>query len=430
MGFAENAVPFGLLGEHLGHSASPEIHAAFGNPDYSLYEVAPDALADFLKSPHLRGLNVTIPYKQAVMPYCAKLSPLAESIGSVNTLIRENDGTWTGYNTDAYGLRTMLRLAGLSFAGQNVLVLGNGGVSQTIQAVAKIDGAAKVSVASRRGVINYDNLADVCVDTTFLVNATPVGMYPHAGERLVDLHAFLMLSGITEVIYNPCRTALMLDADAMKIPYAGGFPMLVAQAKQAEELFFARTISDEEMTAVGAELQRTCENIVLIGMPGSGKTTIGQKIAALTGRELIDTDEEIVRKYEKTIPQIFAEQGETVFRQMEREVIAEQSQKRGVILVTGGGAVTTPENESHLRSNGRIYEISRDLSLLARDGRPLSMNTDLQKMAEKRAPLYAKFSDVTIKNSTSPQDAAEAVWRDFCAYTRHQWTEPQSAGNA
>lgn len=423
-------VPFGLLGEHLGHSASPEIHAAFGNPDYRLYEVAPDGLSDFLKTPYLRGLNVTIPYKQAVMPFCTKLSPLAESIGSVNTLIREKDGTWTGYNTDAYGLRTMLRLQGLLFEGQSVLVLGNGGVSQTIQAVAKIDGATKVSVASRRGALNYDNLAEECADTTFLVNATPVGMYPKAGETLVDLHAFPKLSGVAEVIYNPCRTRLMLDAKVLKIPYAGGFPMLVAQAKQAEELFFGHTISDEEMTNVGAELQRTCENIVLIGMPGSGKTTIGQKLAKLTGREIVDTDEEIVRKYEKSIPQIFAEQGETVFRQMEREVIAEQSQKRGIILVTGGGAVTTPENEAHLHSNGRIYEVSRDLSLLARDGRPLSMHGDLQKMAEQRAPLYAKFSDVTIKNSTSPQDAAEAVWRDFCAYTRHQWTEPQPARNA
>lgn len=429
MDFASSSHHFGLLGAKLGHSASPEIHAAFGNPDYGLFEIEEQALPDFLKSSHLRGLNVTIPYKQTVIPFCARLSPLAAAIGSVNTLIRENDGSWTGYNTDAYGLRHMMRLGGLSFAGQRVLVLGNGGVSQTIQAIAKIDGAASVSVASRRGALNYTNLSQ-CADATLIVNATPVGMYPNAGENLVDLRDFPQLQGVAEVIYNPCRTALMQQAFALKIPCAGGFPMLVAQAKQAEELFFRTEIGAAEMTRVGAELQRTCENIVLIGMPGSGKSTIGRLLSDLTQRTLIDTDDEIVRKYGKNIPQIFADDGEAAFRQMEHTVIAEQSQKRGVILVTGGGAVTTAANESPLRSNGRIYEISRSIDLLSRQGRPLSQSADLHEMYQKRAPLYAKFSDVTIKNDTAPEEAAQQIWSDFCAYSRHQWTEPEPAGSA
>ncbi len=430
MDYRNSATPFGLLGEHLGHSASPEIHAAFGNPDYALFEVAPDAIEDFLNMPYLRGLNVTIPYKQTVMAYCRTFSPLAEAIGSVNTMIREKDGSWTGYNTDAYGLRYMMQRGGLSFTGQDVLVLGNGGVSKTIQAVAKLDGAASVSVASRSGALNYDNLVQSVPDTTLIVNATPVGMYPKSGESLVDLREFPKLSGVAEVIYNPCRTALLQQAQQLGLSYAVGFPMLVAQAKQAEELFFDREISAEKMAEVGARLQRDCENIVLIGMPGSGKTTIGQRLAEMTGRTLMDTDAEIVRTYKMEIPQIFAQHGEAVFREMEHTVLAKAAQTRGIILVTGGGAVTTAANESPLRENGRIYEIARPLGRLARDGRPLSMQNDLSELAARRAPLYEKFRDLKIENTASVDMAAEAVWRDFCAYTRHQWTESEPAGDA
>lgn len=420
---------YGLLGGHLGHSASPEIHAQFGNRDYGLFEVEENDLEQFLKTTYLRGINVTIPYKQAVMAYCKRLDPLAEQIGSVNTMVRERDGSWTGYNTDAYGLRYMMSCAGMTFAGQNVVVLGNGGVSQTVQAVAKSDGATSVRVVSRRGELNYDNL-DNCADATILVNATPVGMYPNAGAAAVDLLRFPKLQGVVELIYNPCRTALIQQAMKLKIAYTQGFHMLVAQAKQAEELFFGKKFSAEEMVAVGSKLQQNCENIVLIGMPGCGKTTIGLWLCDLTGRMMCDTDEVIVRKYGRSIPDIFAQDGEASFREMEREVIAELSQKRGMILCTGGGAVVTPENESALRQNGRIYMISRDIDQLAKNGRPISMSTDLRELAAKRAPLYDKFADVYVENNADTEETADEIWSDFCEYTRHQWTESEPAGRA
>ena len=420
---------YGLLGEHLGHSASPEIHGAFGNADYGLYEVQPKQLEMFLKSTYLRGLNVTIPYKQAVIPYCAKLDTLAEKIGSVNTMVRAEDGSWVGYNTDAYGLRYMVRRAGMTFAGQDVVVLGNGGVSQTVQAVAKCDGAASVRVVSRRGELNYDNI-EKCADATILVNTTPVGMYPNAGKSVVDLRMFPKLRGVVELIYNPCRTALIQQAISLEIPYTQGFQMLVAQAKQAEELFFGTEISAEKMLEVGSKLQQNCENIVLIGMPGCGKSTIGRLLGQISGMKVFDTDDEIVRKFERNITDIFAEDGEATFREMEREVVADLAQKRGVILCTGGGVVVTPENESALRQNGRIYTISRDIELLAKNGRPLSLNGDIHAMAEKRAPLYAKFADVTVENNASAEETTDEIWSDFCAYTRYQWTESESFGDA
>lgn len=424
-----NRTAFGLLGERLGHSVSPAIHAAFGNADYSLYEISPNDFSDFLNSPHLRGLNVTIPYKQAVIPYCSQLDQLAAEIGSVNTMVRQADGTWKGFNTDAYGLRYMMQRAGITFLHENVVILGNGGVSQTVQAIARKDGAASVRVVSRRGELNYTNL-EKCADATVLVNATPVGMYPNAGVSPVSLDNFPQLRGVVELIYNPCRTALIQQAIERKIPYTQGFQMLVAQAKQAHEFFFNTTLSAETMMQVGGALQRDCENIVLIGMPGCGKSLIGKLLGALTNRKTFDTDAEITRRAGKPIPQIFAEDGEDAFRKLEHEVVTELSMQRGIILMTGGGVVTRPENEMPLRSNSRIYMISRDIDLLSRDGRPLSQQGDLHEMAAKRAPLYEKFKDVTINNNGLPDTAAQAVWSDFCAYSCHQWAESESAGHS
>ena len=423
--------PYGLIGRKLGHSISPEIHAALGNPHYSLYELEPDELSAFLADTRLKALNVTIPYKIDVIPFCASLDPLAEAIGSVNTLVRQEDGTWKGYNTDAYGLRSMMRAGGLTFSGQQVLVLGNGGVSQTIQAIAKLDGCASLTVLDLTGTAySYDDLPQFYDSTTLIVNATPVGMYPKAGRSLVDLELFSKLTGAAEVIYNPQRTAMLLQAERMGLPYAGGLTMLVAQAKQAAEHFFGQSVDDAKIAEIGAQMQQDAENIVLIGMPGSGKTTIGEALAKLTGREAIDLDAEIVKKAGKSIPEIFAESGEDGFRAVESEVTAECGARRGVILLTGGGVVTREINYAPLRSNGRIYQICRPIEQLSREGRPLSQNADLHAMAEKRMPLYRAWAAAQIENDRTPEAAAEEIWRDFCAYTRAQWTEFESAGRA
>ena len=427
----EFQTPYGLIGRKLGHSISPEIHAALGNPHYSLYELEPDELPVFLADTRLKALNVTIPYKIDVIPLCASLDPLAEAIGSVNTLVRQADGTWKGYNTDAYGLRCMMRTGGLTFSGADVLVLGNGGVSQTIQAVAKLDGCRSLTVLDIKGTeFNYDDLPRFYDSTTLLVNATPVGMYPNAGKSLADLTKFPHLKGVADVIYNPARTALLLQAKALGIPYAGGLTMLVAQAKQAAEHFFGKAIDDAKIAEIGANMQRDAENIVLIGMPGSGKSTIGNALEALTGRPQIDLDAEIVKKAGKPIPDIFAEGGEDAFRKIESEVVREQSAARGVILVTGGGVVTRAENFDPLRSNGRIYQICRPVSELSREGRPLSIGADLSEMEAVRMPLYRALADVQIENNRSPEDAAAEIWRDYCAYTRAEWSEFESAGTA
>ena len=426
----EFKTPYGLIGRKLGHSISPQIHAALGNPQYSLYELEPDELPVFLADTRLSALNVTIPYKIDVIGLCAELDPLAEAIGSVNTLVRQQSGAWKGYNTDAYGLRCMLRAGGVSFADAHVLVLGNGGVSQTIQAVARLDGCASLTVLDLAGTeYTYDDLPRFFGSTTVLVNATPVGMYPNAGKALVDLRDFPQLRGVAEVIYNPLRTALLLQAEELGLPCAGGLVMLVAQAKQAAEHFFGQPVPDSKIAEIGADMQRDAENIVLIGMPGSGKSTIGDALAALTGRRQIDLDAEIVKKAGKPIPEIFAEGGEDAFRRIESAVVREQSAARGVILVTGGGVVTRGENYAPLRSNGRMYQICRPTDQLSRAGRPLSQNADLEQMAAVRMPLYRKWAHVQIENTGTPQEAAAEIWRDFCAYTRTEWAEFEHAGN-
>lgn len=423
--------PYGLIGRKLGHSISPEIHAALGNPHYSLYELEPEELPEFLADTRLKALNVTIPYKIAVIPHCARLDPLAEIIGSVNTLVRQPDNTWKGYNTDAYGLRCMMRAGGLSFEGAHVLLLGNGGVSQTIQAVAKLDGCASLTVLDLQGAeFTYDDMPKFYERTTLLVNATPVGMYPNAGKSLADLRNFPNLRGVADVIYNPARTALLLQAEELGIPYAGGLTMLVAQAKQAAEHFFGNPVDDVKIAEIGADMQRDAENIVLIGMPGCGKSTIGNALEKLTGRPQVDLDAEIVKKAGKPIPEIFAEGGEDAFRKIESEVVREQGAQRGVILVTGGGVVTRAENYAPLRSNGRIYQICRPVEELSRDGRPLSIGADLNEMAAVRMPLYQKFADAAVENNRTPEAAAEEIWRDYCAYTRAEWTEFEHAGNS
>jgi shikimate dehydrogenase len=405
---------FGLIGRRLAHSYSVPIHRALGNEHYALYELEPEALGAFLKRPDIGGLNVTIPYKRDVMAHCDELNETAREIGSVNTIVRRQDGRLAGYNTDAYGLAYMAMRAGISLGGKKVVILGSGGASLTAQYVAKRECASEIVVVSREGTDNYENLANHR-DAQILINTTPVGMYPHTGEMPVDPVLFPALEGVLELIYNPRKTALLFRAQEFGIPCASGLSMLIAQAKAAEELFFDCTIADDENEGILRMMQQSAQNIVLIGMPGSGKTTVGTALARLSGRTAIDLDEQIVLAAGKPIPQIFTQDGEAAFRTLEREQAQRWGKESGMILITGGGIVKDERNYQPLAQNGRIYEIARELTLLPREGRPLSQATDLAQMQRERARLYARFRDAVVDNSETPQITAERIWHDFCA---------------
>ena len=407
---------YGLLGRKLGHSWSAPIHAALGCADYRLIELEPEELGAFLAREDIGGLNVTIPYKRDVMAYCDVLDPMAEAIGSVNTLVRRADGKLYGYNTDAAGFCFMAQRAGIGFAGKKTLVLGSGGASRTAAACAKRLGAREVVVISRSGENNYTNLGRHA-DTERIVNTTPVGMYPNNGAAAVDLTAFPTCAGVLDLIYNPRRTALLLRAEARGIPCSDGLPMLVAQAVAAEERFFDKAIPASENERILAQLRREMTNLILIGMPGSGKTTVGEALSRLTGREAVDLDQMIETTAGCSIPEIFRREGESGFRARERAAAEEAGKRTGVILLTGGGIIKTAENYAALHQNGRIYQLVRDLSLLPTEGRPLSQGADLAAMWRERAPLYARFRDVEIDNSGTVEDTAAAIWRDFCAHS-------------
>lgn len=406
---------YGLLGRKLGHSWSVPIHTALGCAGYRLIELEPEALPAFLSREDIGGLNVTIPYKMDVMPLCDKIDDRAAAIGSVNTIVRRG-GKLLAFNTDADGFCFMARRAGVDFHGRKVLVLGSGGASRTAVACARQLGAREVVVISRSGPDNYENLSRHA-DADIVVNTTPVGMYPGNGDAPVDLHAFPRCRGVLDVIYNPHRTALLLQAQALGIPCSDGLAMLVAQAKAAEEHFFSRPIPDDETERILSALRHETENIVLIGMPGCGKSTVGAALAALTGREAVDIDAEIERRAGCTIPEIFARGGEAAFRRLEHQATAEAGKRTGCILLTGGGAVKTPENYGALRQNGRIYHLLRDVGALPTDGRPLSQGADLAAMWRERKPLYERFRDVVIDNNGPAEETARAIWRDFCAYS-------------
>lgn len=398
----------GLLGEKLGHSYSPQIHAELADYEYRLYEKAPEAVEDFVRHGDWHGLNVTIPYKKTVIPFCDELSETAATIGSVNTLLRREDGTIFGDNTDAFGFETLLNktLPG-SIAGQKVLVLGTGGASVTVCAVLRRHGAEVVTV-SRSGENNYQNL-DRHADAILLVNTTPVGMFPENGVSPVDLSAFRKLQCVLDVVYNPARTALLLQAEARGIPHAGGLIMLVAQAKRSSEIFLGNTLPDGEITRITRLLSGSMQNIVLIGMPGCGKSTVGALLSKRLDRPLLEADAELVKAAGIRIPMIFENEGEAGFRRRETATLAELGKRSGAVISTGGGCVTRAENYPLLHQNGTIIWLRRDLDKLAREGRPLSVNADLSAMYTVREPLYAHFADFTVDNSGTPAETVDAI---------------------
>lgn len=403
---------YGLLGRKLGHSWSVPIHKALGCEDYRLIELEPQELGPFLARENIGGLNVTIPYKRDVMAFCDVIDEGARAIGSVNTLVRR-EGKLYGYNTDIDGFLYMLRRANISLSGKKVVILGSGGASLTAQAAARREGAREAVVISRSGPDNYDNL-DRHADGKVIINTTPVGMWPDMDGRPVDLKRFPKLEAVADIIYNPSRTGLLLQAEEMGLRRTGGLPMLVAQAVRAEELFFDRSISANETGKIIARLWLDRTNIVLVGMPGCGKTTVGRALAQLSGKPLVDLDEEITRRAGRPIPEIFAQEGENAFRHLESQVLAEVCAQSGQIIATGGGAVLRAENRAAMRRTGWVYWLRRDLAALPVDGRPLSQMGSLEEMYRVRKPLYNETADVVIDNSVSQEQTAELIWRDFC----------------
>ena len=398
----------GLLGRKLAHSYSPAIHALLGNYEYNLYEKEPEELEAFLRSSDWDGINVTIPYKQAVIPYLDSLTPIASEVGAVNTIIRR-DGKLIGSNTDYWGFLSMVEKSGLSPAGKKCLVLGSGGASQVVQAVLRSKNA-NVVVISRSGENNYENLSRH-VDASIIVNTTPVGMYPNAGVSPVNLDRFPHLEGVLDLVYNPARTQLLMDAESRGIVAMNGLFMLVAQAKTAAEHFMDTTLSDAKLAEIHHSLRAQMENIILIGMPGCGKSTIGRLLAEKTGKYCVDADTEIEHMAQKTIPRMFAEDGEAVFRDYETKVLDALGKRSGLVIATGGGCVTKMRNYPLLHQNGTIFWLQRELDRLVTEGRPLS--TDLAAMYRTRAPLYAQFADHILDNNGTLDDAITAILEVF-----------------
>ncbi len=403
---------YGLIGETLGHSYSARLHALLGDESYVLRPVAREELDAFLTERDFSGINVTIPYKRAVMPYCAELGPTARAVGSVNTIVKRPDGTLFGDNTDAYGFAQMAEGAGIRFGGRKALVLGSGGTSLTACYVIREAGGEAV-VVSRGGENDYEHL-ERHADATLLVNATPVGMYPAVAAAPVDLRRLPRLEGVLDVVYNPLRTRLLQQAQALGLRNAGGLSMLTWQAAKARAIFDGREPDEEAVLAAEAALRREVGNLVLVGMPGCGKTVVGRRCARELGMAFVDIDTEIVRRAGKTIPQIFADDGEAAFRALETETIAEYGRKSGWVIATGGGAVLSAENRLNLRMNGVVARIMTPLSRLQTKGRPLSTGMEaLKRMEKERAPLYREAADFTVQNDRALIDCVRSVVEGF-----------------
>lgn len=397
----------GLLGRKLGHSYSPQIHSYFGSYSYDLFEKEPEELEDFLKNGDFTAINVTMPYKKDVMEYLDEISPTARKMGAVNTIVRRSDGTLFGHNTDYFGFLSMIKRSGLTVSGKNVLVLGSGGASGTAVAALKELGA-NVTVISRSGKNNYGNI-HLHRDASVIVNTTPVGMYPHTGVSPVDLSVFPILEGVLDVVYNPARTQILLDAEARGLPCQNGLWMLVAQAKEASEHFTGQKIPDSMIETVYNSLSVQMQNIVLVGMPGCGKSTVGALLAEKLGRPVLDADEEVVRIAGKSIPDIFAQDGEEVFRSYETSALDTLGKGSGAVIATGGGCVTRARNYPLLHQNGILFWLTRPLEKLPTNGRPLSQTNHLADLYTLRKPMYEAFADHVIDNSGSPEETVSAI---------------------
>ena len=397
----------GLLGEHLGHSFSPIIHKEIADYSYELVELRPEEVGPFVKGDTLDAYNVTIPYKKTVMPFLDVISPEAEAIGAVNTVVRGKDGKLYGYNTDYFGFDYMIRSAGMQVEGKKAIVFGTGGASATVCAVLRDHGVRELVVI---GIEDNtpENLARH-TDAEIVANATPVGMYPKNGVTPVDLSIFPHCSGVLDVIYNPAKTQLLLDAEARGIPFANGLSMLVAQAVKAFEYFTGDEAEENVTDKIVQTIARDTHNLVLIGMPGCGKSTVGKRLADTLGRPFFDADDEFLAMHGKTPAEVIREQGEDRFREMEHTVLCELGKKSGAVIATGGGAVTREYNYAPLHQNSVILFLDRDVDKLPSSGRPLSQTKSPAVLYRERIDAYHRFADYEVKSTENPEQTAAAM---------------------
>ncbi len=408
---------YGCIGEKLTHSFSKEIHNLLFDYDYVIQEIPKDKLQAFMTKKDFKAINVTIPYKQDVIPYLDWISNTAKKIGAANTIINR-DGKLYGYNTDFAGMTALIKLNGIEINGKKVLILGSGGTSKTAVAVAESLGAkqvVRVSRTAKEDCITYEGMYRDFVDAEIIINTTPCGMYPNIIGEPINLDRFDMVEAVIDAIYNPLCSNLVVKAKKRGIKATGGLYMLVAQAAVAAELFIDATVSEDKIYDVYKKIVATKRNIVLTGMPSSGKSTIGKRLADELGMQLIDTDDEIENVAGKTIPEIFKESGENGFRDIESKVVAEVSSKQNCIIATGGGAVLREQNITLLKGNGTIYFIDRPLEkLITTDDRPLSSNRDdLVKRYNERYDIYCNTADKKIANDSDINIVINAIKEDF-----------------
>lgn len=408
---------YGLIGEHLPHSFSKEIHEQLADYTYDLHELTPDALDGFMREKAFKAINVTIPYKRDVMAYLDEISPSAKEIGAVNTIVNRG-GRLSGYNTDMLGMQALISRIGLDLTGKTVLILGTGGTSHTAQYVAKHLGAGKVVTVSRSGrggSVTYEDAPRLYPDAAVILNTTPAGMYPNVDAQAIDLSLFPALEGVADVVYNPLRTQLVQQAHALGLPAEGGLYMLVGQAVAAVEIFLDRKLDPDALDKVFQAVFADKESIVLTGMPGSGKTTVGKLLAEQLGRRFYDSDDEITSRTGRTPNEIIRADGEAAFRDVERDVIAALSLEPGCVIATGGGAILREENIRHLRANGRIFFLDRKPEdILPTDDRPLSSDrAALKKRYDERYPIYTATADSMLPVTGSPEDVAAAVRKEL-----------------
>lgn len=408
---------YGCIGEHLKHSFSKEIHNALADYEYEILEIEKDKLSEFAEKKNFSAINVTIPYKEQIMPHMYFIDEHARSIGAVNTVVNR-DGRLYGYNTDFYGMSMLIKHANIDLADKKVAILGTGGTSKTSLAVARALGAReiiRVSRSAREDAVSYSQLYENHKDVEIIINTTPTGMFPSIFDYPVDLSCFEKLSGVIDAVYNPLRTTLILEARKRKISAEGGLYMLVAQALRASEIFIDKSYDDADLSRVYKKIFSEKENIVLIGMPASGKSTVGKLLSAKLGRKFIDTDILIEEKAKKSIPEIFSEYGEAGFRKIEAEVIREASAITGTVIATGGGAVLREDNVEALKRNGRLYFIDRPLcDLIPTDDRPLSSTKEaIEKRYNERYSIYTLSADVKIDASCDAEGVSDKIIGDF-----------------
>ncbi len=394
----------GLLGEKLGHSFSPMIHGELADYSYVLVEKTPTEVEDFVRNGELDAYNVTVPYKKTVMPFLDVISPEALSIGAVNTVVRGKDGKRYGYNTDYFGFCYMLDSSGIEVGGKKALVFGTGGASATVCAVLRDRGVGELVVVSIED--NTPEFLSKHADAEIIVNATPVGMYPHNGASPVDLSLFPACTGVLDVIYNPSKTALLLSAEARGIAHANGLSMLVAQAAKAFEFFTGGTAEDGACERIIKSIEGQTKNIILIGMPGCGKTTVGKLIAKKLERPFFDADNVFTEEYGISPAEVIQTQGEEKFRKMEHEIAERLGKMSGAVISCGGGVVTREYNYPSLHQNGTIIFLERALENLSKKGRPLSQSTPIEQLYAARIGAYRRFADICVASTEVPENTA------------------------